>query len=82
MIDFILGLPARMKLWAAAIGAALVAVWWIYAKGKASERAKQELKAARSYKTTVERMQDAESAMGDDPAVLRDRMRERDPDQR
>jgi hypothetical protein len=71
-----------LKLWVAAIGAALVAGVAIYAKGKAAERAKQELKAARSYRTTVERMQDAEAAMGDDPAVLRDRMRERDPDQR
>ena len=82
MIRFILGLPARMKLWAAALGAAMVAVWVIYAKGKASERANQELKAARSYKTTVERMQDVEAAMGDDPAVLRDRMHGRDPDKR
>lgn len=82
MIRFILALPARLKLWAAAIGAALVTVWVIYAKGRASERAKHELKAARSYKTTTERMQDADASMGDDPAVLRDRMRERDPDQR
>lgn len=82
MIGFLLAIPARLKLWAAALGAALVAAWVIYAKGKASERAKQELKAARSYRTTVERMQDAEAAMGDDPAVLRDRMRERNPDQR
>ena len=82
MIRFILTLPARLKLWAAAIGAALAAGLAIYAKGKASERAKHELKAARSYKTTTERMQDADASMGDDPAVLRDRMRERDPNQR
>jgi hypothetical protein len=65
----------------AAVGA-LVAVGVAFFRGKASERAKHELKAARSYKTTTERMQDADASMGDDPAVLRDRMRERDPNQR
>ncbi len=82
MIRFILTLPARLKLWAAAIGAALMAGLAIYAKGKAAANAKHELKAARSYKTTTERMQDADASMGDDPAVLRDRLRERDPNQR
>jgi len=75
MIGFILGIPARLKLWAAAIGAALVAVWAIYAKGKASERAKQELKAARSYRTTVEKVTD-EKASVEPAADIRARMRQ------
>ncbi len=65
----------------AAVGA-LVAVGVAFFRGKAAANAKHELKAARSYKTTTERMQDADASMGDDPAVLRDRLRERDPGKR
>jgi len=76
MIRFILTLPARLKLWAAAIGAALVAALAIYAKGKAAANAKHELKAARSYKTTVERVSDEKPSSATTDA-LRERMRQR-----
>jgi len=74
---------------ARAIGGALMAIAAVLTFGAIKKRegartAKSDaaIKAAKDYQKTTERMQDAEAAMGDDPAVLRDRMRERDPDQR
>lgn len=73
---FILAIPARFKLWAAAIGAALVAVLAIYAKGRASANAKHELKAARSYRTTTEKVLH-ETTSADPVSDIRKRMRDR-----
>lgn len=64
--------------WLAA-GAGLVG---LYLKGRADSKAKQAGKDAKAFQKTTERMQDADAAMGDDPAVLRDRLRNRDPKQR
>jgi len=69
------------KYLAGAIVAALTALG-IYAKGRRDSTAKRDAKDARAYKTTTERMQDAEAAFGDDPAILRSRMRDRNPNQR
>ena len=55
---------------------------WNRHKGKRAERDRQAEERAKARAKTLERMQDAEAAMGDDPAVLRDRMRQRSPDQR
>ena len=52
----------------------------LYFKGRADAKAKADLRDLKGFKKTTERMQDADAAMGDDPAVLRDRMRKRDPD--
>ena len=52
----------------------------IYAKGRADAKAKADLRDLKGFKKTTERMQDADAAMGDDPAVLRDSLRQRDPD--
>lgn len=54
----------------------------IYAKGRSDAKAKADLRDLKSFKKTTERMHDADVAMGDDPAVLRDRMRQRDPNKR
>ena len=54
----------------------------LYFKGRADAKAKADLRDLKGFKKTTERMQDADAAMGDDPAVLRDRMRKRDPDKR
>lgn len=54
----------------------------VYAKGRSDAKAKADSRALKGFKKTTERMQDADVAMGDDPAVLRDRMRQRDPNQR
>ena len=51
----------------------------IYAKGRADAKAKADLRDLKGFKKTTERMQDADAAMGDDPAVLRDSLRQRDP---
>lgn len=50
--------------------------------GAAKAKAKQAAKDAKGYRQTTERIQDADAAMGDDPAVLRDSLRQRDPKQR
>ena len=45
-------------------------------------KAKREARDAKSYRNTTEEMQNVEADMGDDPAVLRDWLRDRNPDQR
>lgn len=54
----------------------------LYAKGRADAKAKADLRDMKAFKKTTERMQDADAAMGDDPAALREWLRKRDPDQR
>lgn len=51
----------------------------VYVKGRADAKAKADLRDLNGFKKTTERMQDADAAMGDDPAVLRDSLRQRDP---
>lgn len=50
-----------------------------YAKGKSDGRAKINAEADRAYRQSTERMQDAEADLSDDPAVLREQLRARDP---
>ena len=52
----------------------------VYVKGRADAKAKADLRDLKGFKKTTERIQDADAAMGDDPAVLRDSLRQRDPD--
>lgn len=66
----------------AAGAAALIALAVAFFKGRAGANAQRDVKDVQSFKRAIERMQDADAAMGDDPAVLRDRLRQRDPDQR
>ena len=51
----------------------------VYAKGRSDAKAKADLRDLKGFKKTTERIQDADAAMGDDPAVLRDSLRQRDP---
>ena len=51
----------------------------LYVKGRADAKAKADLRNLKGFKKTTERIQDADAAMGDDPAVLRDSLRQRDP---
>lgn len=51
----------------------------LYVKGRADAKAKADLRDLKGFKKTTERIQDADAAMGDDPAVLRDSLRQRDP---
>jgi hypothetical protein len=72
----------RLKLWAAAFLAALAAALGIYAKGRGDAKAKRDMRDAAGYRKTTERMQDADASIRDDPAALREWLRDRDPDQR
>ena len=65
----------------AAIGA-MVAIVTAFFRGKASANAKRDARDAKAYRDTTEEMQNVEADMGDDPAVLRDWLRDRNPDQR
>ena len=60
----------------AAIGAIIAAVLAAWGFGRFGTKAKQELKSAKDYAATRKAMDD-ESHTDDDPAVLRDWMRER-----
>ena len=55
---------------------------WQRRQGAQGAKAKQAAKDAKAYRDTTERMQDADAAMDNDPAVLRDSLRKRDPKQR
>jgi len=55
---------------------------WNRRPGAQGQKAKQAVKDAKAYRDTTERIQDADAAMGDDPAVLRDSLRKRDPNVR
>jgi hypothetical protein len=73
------------KLLAKLAGIALAVVTfgaWQRRQGAQAAKAKQAVKDAKGFKKTTERMQDADAAMGDDPAALREWLRNRDPDQR
>ena len=55
---------------------------WQRRQGAQGQKAKREIQDLKGFKKTTERIQDADVAMGDDPAVLRDSMRQRDPNKR
>lgn len=82
IMDLISGLLPNVWGYIAAAGAALLGILGVYVKGRRDARAKADLRELKGFKETTERMHDAESAMGDDPAVLRDSLRQRDPNKR
>ena len=83
MIDFwgpILSALAQFVPW---VIAALAALGFGVARkraGKREARMETALEAAERYAKTRKAMDDAEAAMGDDPAVLRDSLRARPED--
>jgi hypothetical protein len=76
----------KIKLWAAVAGvfiAALAASWFGGRKsGVANTKAKRTAQDAKAYRETIERMQDEDAIMGDDPAILRGQLRDRKPETR
>ena len=80
--DLISGLVPNLWGYLAAAGAAIAAIAGVYFKGRSDAKAKADLRDLKGFKKTTERMQDADAAMGDDPAVLRDSLRKRDPNKR
>lgn len=80
--DLITGFLPNVWGYVAAAGAALLGALGLYFKGRSDAKAKADLRDLKSNAKTTERMQDADAAMGDDPAALREWLRKRDPDQR
>ena len=80
--DLISGLLPNVWGYLAAAGAALLGLGGVYLKGRSDAKAKADLRDLKANAKTTERMQDADAAMGDDPAALREWLRKRDPDQR
>ncbi len=75
-MTWLLALPARLKLWALAAGAAVLAVLGIYAKGRSDAAQKAKAKAAQENINTVERVLD-ETVSADPADDIRKRMRDR-----
>ena len=74
---------ARLLAKIAGIALAIVTFGaWQRRQGAQGQKAKREIQDLKGFKKTTERIQDADVAMGDDPAVLRDSMRQRDPNKR
>jgi hypothetical protein len=76
MITFFLGIPSRLKLWAAAIVAVIAGAFAIYAKGRADAKAKRAVQDLTDHKETVERVLH-ETPSADPVDDIRKRMRDR-----
>ena len=76
-----IALISSLGLWPyiAAAGGAIAALWAMFRKGKKAARQQTALQAAEAYAKTRKEMDDADAAMGDDPATLRQWLRDRDP---
>jgi hypothetical protein len=57
--------------------AALFGALALYVKGRSDAKAKADMQDLKAHKETTERMQNADAAMGDDPAALRQWLKER-----
>ena len=64
----------RAAMWVAGIAALLFAAWMA---GKRDQRQQSAIDTAKSYAKTRKEIDDVESNISDDPAVLRDWLRER-----
>jgi len=64
----------RTAMWVAGIAALLFAAWMA---GRRDQRQQSAVEAAESYIKTRKEIDDVEKAIGDDPAVLREWLRER-----
>jgi hypothetical protein len=64
----------RAAMWVAGIAALLFAAWMA---GKRDQRQQSAIDTAKSYAKTRKELDDVESNISDDPAVLREWLRER-----
>jgi len=64
----------RAAMWAAGLAALLFAAW---VAGRRDQRQQFAIDAAESYAKTRKEIDDVESSIDDDPAVLREWLRER-----
>jgi hydrogenase/urease accessory protein HupE len=75
-VTWLLAIPARLKLWAAAIIAAMAGAMALYAKGRADAKAKRAMQDLTAHKQTVQKVlhETPDTGPADD---IRRRMRER-----
>ena len=64
----------RTAMWVAGLAALLFAAWMA---GRRDQRQQSAVEAAESYTRTRKEIDDVENAIGDDPAVLREWLRQR-----
>jgi hypothetical protein len=64
----------RTAMWAAGLAALLFAAWMA---GRRDQRQQSAVEAAESYIKTRKEIDDVENAISDDPAVLREWLRQR-----
>ena len=69
--------PSYVRRLAVQALGALVLVWAIWIAGKRHELQEASLRAATAYSDTRKKIDHVEEAIGDDPAVLREWLRER-----
>lgn len=67
----------RFRLWLYGIGIALLGVVGAYLAGRKQAKDAAKVQDLKDYAKTRKAMDDAEAAMGDDPAVLRGWLHER-----
>jgi hypothetical protein len=76
VIAILLGIPGKLKLYAAAILAAIVGALAIYSRGRADAKARRAVQDLTEHKDTVERV--LNETPSDDPADdIRKRLRDR-----
>jgi hypothetical protein len=62
---------ARLKLWAALVGAAVIALAASYFGGRKAANADAKIKRLQDYAKTRQKMDEADAVVGDDPAAAR-----------
>jgi hypothetical protein len=75
-VTWLFAIPARLKLWAAAIIAAMAGAMALYAKGRADAKAKRAMQDLTDHKQTVQEVLHETPDTGPVDAI-RSRMRER-----
>lgn len=68
-------LMTRLRDWLTALGALLLAALGVYAAGRRDGQRKADRREDKAYRRTRERVDEVD--VGDDPAVLRDWLRQR-----
>ncbi len=76
MIGFLLGIPARLKLYAAAILAGVAGAFAIYAKGRADAKAKRAVQDLKQEIKAHDRINEADTGAGLSDSERIDRLRE------
>jgi hypothetical protein len=76
---FLASLLADLWPYIMGAGAIVAGIWGLRRDAVKDERRQTALQAAEAYAKTRKEMDDADAALSDDPAVLRDWLHSRDP---